>query len=188
MNQRKASRKLLLLLAAALCLTQGARARGASDDLEAARQSAAAADDGAVGLEARREALGKLEEAARLFLSAGEGLEAARALNRAGRLQLLLSAPRDALDSHRRALSLLQQTPSPEVEVDGLNGLAAAYQVVGDEGRADEALRESLALSEQSGYERGRAQALLTLSDLQNYHDHAAALQTAQASQESEGQ
>lgn len=182
MNQRKVLRKLLLLLAAALCLAQSAGVRGASDDLETARQSAAAADDGAVGLEARREALGKLEEAARLFLNAGESLEAARALNRAGRLQLLLSAPQDALDSHRRALSLLQQTPSPEVEVDGLNGLAAAYQLVKDEGHADEALRESLALSEQSGYVRGRAQALLTLSDLQNYHDHAAALQTAQAS------
>ncbi|HYY93416.1 MAG TPA: CHAT domain-containing protein [Pyrinomonadaceae bacterium] len=182
MSHMKVFRASLLLLAAALCLAQGARVRGASDDLEAARQAASAADDSAVGLEARREALGKLEEAARLFLNAGERLEAARALNRAGRLQLLLSAPQDALDSHRRALALLEQTPSPEVEVDGLNGLAAAYQVVKDEGRADEALRKSLALSEQSGYERGRAQALLTLSDLQNYHNHAAALQTAQAS------
>src|SRR5205807_37402 len=39
--------------------------------------------------------------------------------------------------------------------------------------------RNSIALGERSGYTRGRAQALLTLSDLQNYHNHVLGLQTA---------
>src|SRR5437763_15616299 len=182
MSHVKVSRGPMLLLAALLCLTQGARALGAPGDAEAARQVAASADDGAVGLEGRQEALKKLEEAARLFLGAGETLEAARVLNRVGRLRLILNAPQDALVSHRQALALLKRTPSPEVEVDGLNGLAAAYAVIKDEARAEEALSESLALGERSGYDRGRAQALLTLSDLQNYHNHVSALQTAQAS------
>jgi CHAT domain-containing protein len=181
MNHTEVRRDLLLLLAALLCLVPGARALGASDAVEEARQIAAAADDDAAGLEGRREALKKLEEAARLFLDAGETLEAARALNRAGRLQLLLNAPRVALDSHRQALTLLKQTPAPELEVDSLNGLAAAYAVVNDEGRAEEALRSSLALGERAGYTRGRARALLTLSDLQNRHNHDLGLQTAQA-------
>jgi CHAT domain-containing protein len=181
----KVPRVLLLSLVVLLCLISGARTRGAVDAAETARQIAAAANDDAVGLEERQEALRKLEEAAGLFLSAGETVEAARVLNRAGRLQLILNAPHDALDSHRQALALLEQTPAPEVEVDGLNGLAAAYLVgkaEGDEGRAEEALHQSLALGEQSGYTRGRAQALLTLGDLQNYHNHVLALQTSQAS------
>src|SRR5205085_5744339 len=85
MKYTKVPRTLLLLLAALLCLFPCARALGATDDVETARQVAASADDGAVGLEERQESLKTLEEAARLFLGAGETLEAARALNRAGR-------------------------------------------------------------------------------------------------------
>src|SRR5437764_10936006 len=126
MNHMKVARVLLLLLAVLLCLVSGGRVRGAPDEAEAARQVASAANDDALGLEERQEALKKLEEAARLFLSAGETQEAARVFNRAGRLQLILNAPQDALDSHRQALSLLKQTPAIELEVDSLNGLAAA--------------------------------------------------------------
>ena len=171
----------LLLSAVMLCLVPGARALDTPDAKEAARQMASAADDNAASLEQRQEALRKLEEAARLFLGAGETEEAARVLNRAGRLQLILNAPRDALDTHGRALALLKGMPSLEAEVDGLNGLGAAYVVLGDkEGRAEKVLRKSLTLSEQSGYALGQAQALLTLSDRQNYDNHATALQTAQ--------
>jgi CHAT domain-containing protein/Tfp pilus assembly protein PilF len=172
-------------LVVALCLAAGARAGDTPDAGETAQRVASEADDNALTLEGRQEALGKLEEAARLFLSAGDAEEAARALSRAGRLQLILNAPRDALDTHRRALDLLAETPhSAEAEADNLNGLAAAYLLLPDQdpdkGRAEEALRRSLALSEQAGYVPGQAQALLTLSDLQNYENHALALRTAQ--------
>jgi CHAT domain-containing protein/Flp pilus assembly protein TadD len=143
---------------------------------------ASAADDNAFSVEGRQEALKKLTAAADLFLSTGETEEAARALNRAGRLLLILNAPRDALDTHRRALALLKETTYLEAEVDNLNGLAAACLVLADRDRAEKSLRESLALSEQSGYTLGQAQALLTLSGLQNHGNHALALQTAQAS------
>jgi CHAT domain-containing protein len=165
-----------------LCLSPCVCAPGASDAGETARQIAAAADDNAVSLEGRREALKKLEESARLFLSVGETVEAARVLNRVGRLQLILNAPQDALESHQRALDLLEREPSVETEVDSLNGLGAAYLPLQEKERAGEALRSSLTLSEQAGYVAGQAQALLTLSDYQNYDNHALALQTAQTS------
>src|SRR2546421_12124155 len=108
MSRIKISRVPLAALAVAFSLVLCARSPEAQDAAESARQFVAAADDDAVSLEGRQEALRKLEEAAGLFLSAGEREEAARALNRAGRLQLLLNAPKDALETHSRALSLLK--------------------------------------------------------------------------------
>src|SRR5690349_4605805 len=93
-----------LVLALMLWLAFGAQALNAADAHETARRLADEADDRAMSLPGRQDALRKLEEAAQLFLGAGEKEEAARALNRAGRLQLQLSAPGDALNSHRQAL------------------------------------------------------------------------------------
>jgi CHAT domain-containing protein len=172
----------LIVLFVLLCLIPDAPAFQVSDTVEAARQMAAAVDDNAAGLEERKSALKKLKEAASLFESAGETVEAARVLNRAGRLQFLLSAPKDAIDSHRQALALLKRRPDVQLEVDALNGLGATYLLVQNKKSAEEALLKARSLSERAGYKEGQAQALLTLSDLQNYDDHALALQTAQAS------
>ncbi len=46
--------------------------------------------------------------------------------------------------------------------------------------QAEQVLQKSLTLSSQSGYTYGQAQALLTLSDLQNYYNHPLAVRTAQ--------
>jgi CHAT domain-containing protein len=154
---------------------------GVSDATETARQVAADADDKAISLKGRQDALRKLEESVQLFITAGEKVEAARTLNRVGRLQLLLNAPSDALNSHRQALALLKLAATPEIKVDTLNGLGAAYMLLQDRKPAENALRRSLALSEQSAYTLGHAQALLTLSDCQNYDNHVLALQTAQS-------
>src|SRR5205823_5787603 len=108
MSLMKALRGHLVFLAAILWLVSGAQALNASDAKAAARQRAAEADDQAISLKGRQEALRKLAEAVQLFLSAGEKEEAARTLNRVGRLQLLLNAPNDALNSHRQALTLLK--------------------------------------------------------------------------------
>ncbi|MDT5158166.1 MAG: hypothetical protein QOH51_2523 [Acidobacteriota bacterium] len=181
MSLMKVLRYLFMFLAVLLCTIQGVRALDTSDDRETARQIAAGANDDAASVGERQESLKKLEEAARLFLGVGETGEAARMLNRVGRLQLILNAPQDALMSHRRALALLKRAPDPEAEADNLNGLGAVYLLLQDKDRAEASLRKSLTLSEGSGYTSGQAQALLTLSDRQNYDNHAEALQTAQS-------
>src|ERR1043165_6287144 len=103
----KAPRHLLMLIVLLLCAATCLHGQEASDSLEMARQLANAANDNAVSLEDRQESLRRLQQSADLFLSVGESVEAARVLNRAGRLQLLLSSPQDAAASHSKALALL---------------------------------------------------------------------------------
>lgn len=183
MKLMKVPRHLLMLIALTLCLAQSLHGQEASDAGEEARQLASAANDDAVGLEERQESLRKLEESARLFLSVDEKIEAARVLNRAGRLQLILHRPQDATANHSKALDLLRQTPDTKVEVDSLNGLGAAYILQEKKKReAEDALQRAILLSEADHYDLGRAQALLTLSDIQNTYDHSLALETAQRS------
>jgi CHAT domain-containing protein len=182
MSLMKVLRDLFMLLAVLLCTVQGVRALDTPDAGETARQIAAEANDDAVSVGERQESLKKLEESVQLFLGAGEAEEAARVLNRAGRLQLKLNAPQDALDSHLRALALLRGASAVEAEVDALNGLGATYTLLKQRDRAEQVLRRAITLSEPAGYTVGQAQALLTLSDGQNYENHAVALQTAQAS------
>ena len=170
-----------LLIFALLCFAIIVQAQVTSDNTEVARQLAAGANDSATTRVDRQAALTKLQESAQLFLNAGENIEAARVLNRVGRLQLLLNSPQDAINSHNQALDLLKNAPSVEVEVDNLNGLAASY-IYTDRTRVDEYANRSRALSEQAGYTRGQAQALLTLSGRQNYEDHRLSLRTAEAS------
>ncbi|HMG72143.1 MAG TPA: CHAT domain-containing protein [Pyrinomonadaceae bacterium] len=145
-----------------------------------ARQAAAAANDNAFTLEERQAALSQLQEAVRLFLSAGKTLEAARALNRVGRLQLVLNDPQAAIKTHNDALDLLKQTARDPTEVDNLNALAAAYMRLQNQKDAKRALRRALSISKKSGYTTGKAEALLGLSDVQNYLNHLRALKTAQ--------
>jgi len=170
-----------LLIFVLLCLAIVVQAQVASDSKEVARQLASSANDRATTRVDRQAALTKLQEAAQRFLDAGENIEAARVLNRVGRLQLLLNSLQDAIDSHNQALNLLKSAPSVEVEVDNLNGLAAAYMYK-DRPRVDEYANRALALSDQAGYTRGQAQALLRLANRQNYEDHRLALKTAEAS------
>src|SRR5215216_1961209 len=107
-----------LLVFTLLCLAVVIQAQVASDSKEVARQLAASANDSATTRVDRQAALTKLQESARLFLNAGENIEAARVLNRMGRLQLLLNSLEDAINSHNQALDLLKRAPSVEVEVD----------------------------------------------------------------------
>lgn len=134
-----------------------------------------------VTVEGRRSVLKELEESVRLALSEGQTLEAARDLNRIGGLHLLLNDPQAALASHLQALDLLRQSPDPQVEIDSLNGSAAAYlSLEKQEALAQAALDKALVLSKQVQYTLGEAQTLLTLSDLQNRGHHPTALLTAQ--------
>lgn len=169
------------LLTVFLCLFAGEKSLAVGDDArEIARQTASAANDEALTLDERREALKKLKEAVPLFISAGDSTEAARVLNRVGRLQRLLNEPRDALESYQQALNLLKGK-STEVVVDSLNELGATYLLLQDLSQSKKVLRRSLRLNKKMGYTAGKAQALLTLSDAQNYGNHALSLKTARA-------
>jgi CHAT domain-containing protein len=180
MSRTKLLLNLVSLPVVLLCLSPGVQSFAVSDAKEIAGQMAAAANDHALSWEERQEALKKLKEAAPLFLSAGETVEAARVFNRIGRLQSLLNEAHDALYSYNQSLVLLRKAPALEVEIDSLNGLAASYIVLQNLDQAEGSLRRSLSLSEGSGYTAGKAQALLTLSDRQNYENHVLALETAQ--------
>jgi CHAT domain-containing protein/tetratricopeptide (TPR) repeat protein len=176
----KVTRHLLVLLIVLVCLVPARNALSQSDPKAIARETAAAVDDNAVSREARQASLEKLKEAARLFLSANENLEAARVLNRVGHFQLILNEPQEAMASYKQALTLLKTSPSIEIEVDSLNGLAGAYPMPDQKDAAEEAARKALSLSVKSEYKRGQGEALLVLSDSQNYYDHPLALRTAQ--------
>jgi CHAT domain-containing protein len=162
-----------------LCLVLFAPALETSSAGDVSPQ-AAIAEDNAVTVEARQEALSKLEAAVELFINAGETAEAARTLTRVGHLQLKLNAPQAAIDAHQKALALIKDKKLPKVEVDSLNGLAAAFLLIQKRDKVDDVLQRSLSLSEQSGYPAGQAESLLILSERQNYDNHVVALQTAQ--------
>lgn len=139
--------------------------------------------------EDRQSLLKKLEESVQLAISAGQSLEAARNLNRIGGLHLLLNEPEAALASHLQALDLLHQSPDPQLEIDNLNGSAAAYlglpqkndpNLPNNFDLAQSALDKAIKLSKDIHYTLGEAQSLLTLSDLQNRFNHTTALLTAQ--------
>src|ERR1044072_8539642 len=130
MNGLKVPRLLFALLV--LALTGIAQGQANLDSIETARQLAAAANDEAATLPERKEAMRKLSESAQLFVSAGDILEASRVLNRVGNPQLILNSPLDAITTHNKALDLLKQSPSIQIEVDNLNGLAAALMLQQD--------------------------------------------------------
>ena len=125
----KFRRFIFVLVSVLICSSASVRALNVSDAKEIARQTADSVNDNAVSLEARQEALKELEDAARLYLSSDEKIEAARVLNRVGHFHLILNAPGDALDSYNRALALLKQFPSTETEVDSRNGLGERNSV-----------------------------------------------------------
>ena len=130
----------------------------------------------------RKGLLRELQEAVQIALANGQTLDAARNLNRIGGLYMLLNDPQAALASHLQALDLLRQSPDTEVEVDSLNGSAAAYLSLEKQRTlAQAALDKALSLSQQTNYALGEAQTLLTLSDLQSQVNQPTALATAQA-------
>jgi CHAT domain-containing protein/uncharacterized protein HemY len=142
-----------------------------------------------VTVEDRKRVLQELEESVRLALGEGQTLDAARNLNRIGGLHLLLNDAPAALASHLQALNLLRQSSDAKVEIDNLNGSAAAYLSLPHNDAPDapdyvalaqSALDKALTLSKNIHYALGEAQALLTLSELQNRSNHATALLTAQ--------
>lgn len=182
MREKKVASVILAFVFLSLCLAQAERTQRAADPKEEANDVEFETRAEAVRPEKRREALIKLEDDARVLESSGQFAAAARALNSAGRLRLLLSEPKETLATHLRALTLLEIEPSVEVEADNLNGLGAAQIYLLDLTGAEESVRRALELSESSGYLRGKAEAYFYLAERRNHVDHAQALKTAQDS------
>lgn len=168
----------LLRLLLLLCISWPASALKAQDETVLARED----DESATTTEERQRTLASLLTDAIQLRNAGETLQAARVLNRAGRLQLKLSLPQDALVSYQDALTILKRTPDPTIQVDSLNGEGATYSHLSKCDEAQNFLQQAINLSEQNGYVAGKAEALLTLSDCQKYYDQALAVRTAQES------
>src|ERR1043165_2439537 len=170
-----ARRPLLLILVLSLALP--APIFRAQED---ANSTAIETDDSATSIEARRSTLTDLLRDARLLLENDQTLEAARALNRAGRIQLSLNSPQDALATYQQALNILKRTSAPSTNIDVLNGMGAAYSRLVQCDKAQPFLRRAITQSEQNSYPAGKAEALITLSACQNFDDHGLALSTAQ--------
>ncbi len=149
-----------------------------SKQIDSVRQKIADTNERSGSDEDRKAALSTLEEAVRQFLASNNVVEAARTLNRVGRLYLDLNEPDKSIDSHNKALNLLKKNPSSESEVNNLTGLAAAYMRLTKLDLAEATVRTALSLSEKSGFKTGEAEALVTLSDWQNYSNHDLALET----------
>lgn len=145
-------------------------------------QAGSATTEKPVSIAGRKGLLRELQEAVQIALGNGQNLDAARNLNRIGGLYMLLHDPQAALASHLQALDLLRQSPNSEVEIDSLNGSAAAYlSLEKQDTLAQAALDKALPLSKQISYTLGEAQTLLTLSELQSRVNQPIALATAQA-------
>lgn len=149
------------------------------DRVSAISQESQETDENLTTVAAREQALAAHLTSAHELRGANELLKAAEQLNLAGHLQLRLYRPAEALRTFQENLNLANQTGDPRAKVDALNGLGAAYAHVGNHKEAIPALKQALKLSEQNNYLEGRAHALLTLSEAQNYTDHALALATA---------
>jgi CHAT domain-containing protein len=167
--------RLILLLVMACVLSAASAARAQGDDVLTRED-----DESATTAEERERALAALSAAAGQSRNAGDALAAARFLNRAGRLQLRLNLPQDALATYRDALAILKPTPDTSTAIDSLNGLGEVYRSLSRFAEAKTFLRRAIALSEQSGYVAGKAEGLLILSNCQVNTDPALALRSAQ--------
>jgi CHAT domain-containing protein len=142
------------------------------------------ADERITTVDERRRAITTLLAQADELQKSGRTIEAARTLNRVGRFQIRVFLRSEALATFQQALKLLEQTPDVETRIESLNGVGDTYRKLSDCVHAQVALNEAITLSKQIGSQAGEAEALLTLSDCQNYRDHALALQSAQAALE----
>src|SRR4026207_865898 len=127
---------------------------------------------------ARQEALDKYLKSAEELRQANELVKAAQALNLAGRLQLKLNRPDEALKSFQDSSSLTEQVSHPLTKVDALNGLAATHLYSGRGLESMPLTKQAITISDQNNYPRGKAEALLILADCENNKNHTDALKS----------
>lgn len=130
----------------------------------------------------RQRAVEDLLKSADELQKSGQVIEAARALNRVGRLRIRMFLAEEAVATFQESLKLLEQQPDPKTQIDSLNGLASCHRKFGKYELAEPSANQALTLSKQNNNVAGEAEALLILSDCQNLRDHALAVRTAQQS------
>ncbi len=131
---------------------------------------------------AREDAITNLLSTGDQLRDAGDKVEAARAWNRAGRFQLRMNKPEEAIATYRKALNVLSRISAPQTRIDSLNGLAGAYKHLSKCDEANPPLERAILLSKKNGYVEGEAEALLIRSYC--IPSKAKALQSAQQSLE----
>lgn len=135
-------------------------------------------------IDERRRAVVELGKKADELRRSGQVVDAARTLNRVGRFQIRMYVADEASQTFQQALQLLDQQPDIQTKIDSLNGLAASYDNLSKCDLAEPSANTAIALSTQTNYPAGKAEALLTLSHCQNHHDHTLAMKSAQESLE----
>lgn len=132
----------------------------------------------------RERVLNEVLTAAQEARDASDWSRAAGFLNRAGRLQFWLHEPETALETFKEVREILKNSPESPAYVDSLNGSATVHvdNIKCDDARA--LTTQARNLSEHSNYIPGKAEALLLLSDCQNYENPPQAISTAGASLE----
>ena len=108
---------------------------------------------------ARQDAVTNLLASGDQSRASGDIVKAARAWNRAGRFQLLLSKPDDAIATYQKALDV--NTRDVRTRIDSLNGLAAVYKHLDKFAEANSKLTDAIVLSDRNNYVEGKAEALL---------------------------
>ena len=148
--------------------------------LEASREPAPAESqddiENLTTVAARKEALDEYLKSARELREANELIKAAHALNQAGRLQLKLNLPNDALGTFKDSLTLTDQVSHPATKAEALNGLAATHLYSGKFLDAIPLAHQAITISDDNNYPRGKAEALLILGDCENNTNHTEAL------------
>jgi CHAT domain-containing protein len=165
------------LLLTVLCLALPAYAPDAQDKPASESQDLT---ETLTTVAAREQALAAHLKSAREHRQSRDLLKAAQSLNQAGRLQLKLNQPDKALATFKESLTLSDQIRDPAAKVDALNGVAAAHLHSGKFDLAMPLVQQAIAIAAQNNYVRGRAEALLLLSDCENTTNHSQALKTAQ--------
>ncbi len=135
-------------------------------------------------IDERQRAVVELRKTADELRASGQVIEAVRALNRVGRFQIRMYVADEAITTFQQALQLLEQQPDVKTKIDSLNGLASGYDNLSKCVLAEPPANTAIALSTQTNYIAGKAEALLTLSHCQNHRDHALAMKSAQESLE----
>ena len=168
-----------LPILSALCITVAlsARVQEAADDAQTIED-----DYRVTRVDERRHAVAELRKTAHELRASGHVIEAVRTLNRVGRFQIRMYVADEAIQTFQQALQLLEQQPDVQAKVDSLNGLASSYDNLSKCDLAEPSANTAIALSTQTNYLAGKAEALLTLSHCQNHRDHALAMKSAQES------
>jgi CHAT domain-containing protein len=169
-------RQLVLIVLAAVFLWFGS-ARAQEDDglLRIQDQQLTTRED-------RERALTQLLDNARESRNASQWTKAAALMNRAGYLQFRLHQPEPALTTFNEVRSMLDRSTDSPAYIDSLNGTAAIYTHLSKCSEARATIEQSIDLSGRINYAVGKAEALLLLSDCQNYKDADQAIRTAQES------